>query len=115
VISRRAFVVMGATSVATPFVARAQQGGKVPRIGVIRIAPLGEGGFQDALRQGFRDRGYVEGQNIVIEWRSADGLGAAALGLADELVGLDLDLIVAVPTPAVEAPSLLTRAAAVIP
>jgi putative ABC transport system substrate-binding protein len=96
VISRRAFVVMGATSVATPFVARAQQGGKVPRIGVIRIAPLGEGGFQDALRQGFRDRGYVEGQNIVIEWRSADGL-------------------VAVPTPAVEAPSLLTRAAAVIP
>ena len=54
----------------------------------------------DAFRQGLRERGWVEGQNIVIEYRGADGKIERFPALAAELVGLRPDVIVAVPTPA---------------
>ena len=60
-------------------------------------------GLQESLRQGLRDHGYVEGQNIVVEWRAAEGQPDRAKALAMELVRLNVDIIVANLTPAVQA------------
>ena len=57
----------------------------------------------DALRQGLRELGYVEGQNLVIEYRSADGRTERFPGLAAELIRVNVDLIVTRGTPAVQA------------
>jgi putative ABC transport system substrate-binding protein len=57
----------------------------------------------NALRNGLRNLGYVEGQNLVIEYRSADGRAERFPDLASELVGLNLDLILARGTPATTA------------
>jgi putative ABC transport system substrate-binding protein len=62
----------------------------------------------DAFRLGLRERGYVEGQNIVIEYRSADGRIERFPQLANELVSLSLDLIVAPNTPAARAAQRVT-------
>jgi putative ABC transport system substrate-binding protein len=73
--------------------AEAQQPTKVPRIGIL------SGGLlnvprREAFRQGIRDLGYVEGKNIVIEWRSAEGKLDHLPALAAELVRLKVDVIV---------------------
>jgi len=66
---RREFItLLGGGAVAWPLAARAQQPAKVPRIGIIDDAPI-----WDYFRQGLRDLGYVHGQNIIIEYRSAQG------------------------------------------
>jgi putative tryptophan/tyrosine transport system substrate-binding protein len=73
--------------------AEAQQPTKVPRIGILSggllIVPR-----REAFRQGIRDLGYVEGKNIVIEWRSAEGKLDHLPALAAELVRLKVDVIV---------------------
>jgi putative tryptophan/tyrosine transport system substrate-binding protein len=75
--------------------AEAQQPGKVPRIGYLitssssAIAPR-----MDAFQQGLRELGYVEGKNIVIERRHADGKSEQLPGFAAELVSLKVDVIV---------------------
>ena len=77
------------------YAAKAQQPGKVPRIGF-----LSPGGAMssptDAFRQGLRDLGYVEGQNLVMDYRWADGDLARLPALAAELVRLRVDVLVAV-------------------
>ena len=76
--------------------AAAQQPKKVPRIGYLTNTPLLV--YQellDAFRQGLRDLGYVEGKNIVIEWRSGEGKTDRQRALAAELVRLKVDAIVA--------------------
>src|SRR5690242_11185761 len=78
------------------------QSGKVPRIAVLTSNPM-TAALQDSLRQGLQDHGLVEGQNIRVEWRAADGRADRAKILADELVGLKVDVIVAIFTPAVRA------------
>ena len=50
----------------------AQQADSVRRVGVLTFTQLSPS-LQEPLRQGLRDQGYVEGQNLVIEWRAADG------------------------------------------
>jgi putative ABC transport system substrate-binding protein len=99
---RRAFLgTLGL--LASPRAAEAQPPArKLPRIGVLLSPPMTTG-VQEQFRQGFRDHGYVEGQNLLIEWRSAEGRTERAKPLADELVGLNVDVIVAVATPAVQA------------
>jgi putative ABC transport system substrate-binding protein len=73
----------------------AQQPAKVPRIGYLTQASLsGVSARTDALRQGLRDLGYVEGKNIAIEWRAADGNRERAQALAAELVRLKVEVIV---------------------
>ncbi len=57
----------------------------------------------EALRRGLRERGYIENQNFVLEYRSADGDGGRFPALADELVRLGVDLIVTRGTPAARA------------
>jgi len=75
--------------------AQAQQPTKVPRIGFLCTVPLAAYSARiEAFRLGLRDLGYVEGKNIVIEYRSAEGKPDQLAGLAAELVHLKVDLIV---------------------
>ena len=76
--------------------AEAQQPGKIPRIGYLTGASLpSQSGNAEAFQQGLRELGYVEGKNIVIEWRGANGNRDRQRALAAELVGLKVDVIVA--------------------
>jgi putative tryptophan/tyrosine transport system substrate-binding protein len=82
----------------TASVAQAQQTSKIPRIGYLTNAPLSaspEVGVQDAFRQGLRELGYVEGKNILIEWRSGERNRDRQRALAAELARLKVDVIVA--------------------
>lgn len=95
-----AFVLL---SLVVPEMSEAQQQSeKLPRIGVLTFTQV-TAGFQEPLRQGLRDHGYVEGQNILVEWRAAEGRPDRARALALELVQLKVDVIVANLTPAVQA------------
>ena len=90
----------------TPIVAEAQPAAKVPRIGYLVTGSLESPETRvalDAFRQGLRERGYVEGQNILIEYRAADGKIERFPGLATELARLKVDLILAANTPAARA------------
>jgi putative ABC transport system substrate-binding protein len=68
----------------------------------------------EAFRQGLRDLGYVDGQHAVIEARYADGRSERLFALAAELVRLNVDVIVAAPTPAVRAAQRATRTIPVV-
>jgi ABC-type uncharacterized transport system substrate-binding protein len=75
--------------------AEAQQPTKIPRLGYLANVPLSNiPARTEAFRQGLRELGYVEGKNIVIEWRSAAGKLDRLPALATELVGLKVDIIV---------------------
>jgi hypothetical protein len=69
---RKLLVALGASVIAAPFALFAQQSEKVYRIGFLSPRPGIESG-EEAFRQGLRNLGYVEGQNIVIEWRFTKG------------------------------------------
>jgi len=76
-------------------IATAQQPARVPRIGFLSAASTSANAARnEAFRQGLREVGYVEGKNIVIEWRSAEGKPDRLSALAAELVGLKVDVIV---------------------
>ena len=76
-------------------VAQAQQPGKVPRIGYLTASSLSVNSARiEAFRQGLRELGYIEGKNIVIEWRSSEGKADRLPALAAELVRLKVDIIV---------------------
>jgi putative ABC transport system substrate-binding protein len=75
--------------------ARAQQSAKIPRIGFLYAgSPSGQLARAQAFRQGLRELGYVEGKNIVIEYRYAEGKYDRLPGLVAELVHLKVDVIV---------------------
>lgn len=90
-----------------PLFAEATQTGKVWRIGYLAVAPIPD--FEDAFKQGLRERGYVEGQNLTIVYRFADGVLDRLPGLAAELVGLGVDVIVALSTEGIRAAHQATR------
>ncbi len=93
--------------------AQAQQPTNVPRIGFLTDAPLASNaGRVEAFRQGLRDLGYIEGKNIIIEWRDANGNFDRARELADELVHLKVNLLVS-PGPSVT--RVLREATSTIP
>jgi putative ABC transport system substrate-binding protein len=76
-------------------IAKAQQPAKIPRVAYLLGASLSDNAARiEAFRQGLRDLGYVEGKNITIEWRSAEGKPDRLPALAAELVRLKVDLIV---------------------
>jgi putative ABC transport system substrate-binding protein len=87
---RREFIsLLGGAAAAWPLAARAQQRpAKSVRIGIIDDAPI-----WDHFRQGLRDLGYVEGQNLVIEHRSAEGQPDRLSAAARELVALPVEVI----------------------
>src|SRR6266487_4214355 len=84
---------------ATPFAAEAQQAAKIARIGYLTNSLGVNPQLPEAFRQGLRDLGYVEGRNLVIEYREAEGKADRLPVLAAELVALKVDVIVAVATP----------------
>ena len=102
-ISRRIFLVGIASLVATPLAAGAQQAGKLWRIGVLMSLYSPDADPPQALRQRLRDLGYVEGQNLVIDWRYQLDDFNRLPALAAELVRLKPDIIVADATVAVRA------------
>jgi putative ABC transport system substrate-binding protein len=96
---RRQFIsLLGAAAVAWPRVTRAEQP-KIARIGALYIGIADSDSFKSELRQGLRDLGYVEGQNIAFEFRSAEAKLDWLPELAAELVRLKVDLIVALCVP----------------
>src|SRR5215831_12221304 len=101
---RRFMAAIAGGLLAAPLAAEAQQARKVPQVGflVFTSSELRYRGFQ----QGLRELGYVEGQNIVIEFRSADG---SLERLARELVALPVDVIVSGSTSGAEASKRATR------
>jgi putative tryptophan/tyrosine transport system substrate-binding protein len=99
---RRRFLLTSlAGALAAPLAAGAQQAGRPYRIGVLDIVKVSSNEANlSAFRQGLRELGHVEGQNFVIEYRSADGLADRFPDLASELVRLKVDVIVTRGTPA---------------
>src|SRR5262249_20678946 len=91
VMKRREFItLLGGAAAAWPLAARAhQQVSKIPRIGIIDNAPI-----WDHFRQGLRDLGYIEGRDIAIEYRSAEGRPERLVAAATELAQLPVDVIV---------------------
>jgi putative tryptophan/tyrosine transport system substrate-binding protein len=90
-----------------PF-AQAQQAAKVPRIGYLSLAAKATPRDEPFVKQ-LRDLGWIDGQNIVIEYRWAANKAENLATLADELVGLKVDIIAAAATPAVHAAKNATK------
>jgi putative ABC transport system substrate-binding protein len=110
--NRRMFISTVALSVTlAPLAADGQQTEKVRRIGFLSAAIAGSE-IDDAFRQGLREHGYVEGQNLLIEWRFAEGRYDRLDGFAAELVRLKAEVVVTVST---EAALAAKRATASIP
>src|SRR4030095_423437 len=81
---------------AVAVIAEAQQPARVPRIGYLTNAPLSVISInRDAFRQGLRELGYIEGKNIIFEWRSGEQSRERQRAMAAELVRLKVDVIVA--------------------
>ena len=92
---RRTFCALVASAAAWPLGARAQQPGKLARIGVLSSGnPAGFAAQVEALRHGLREQGYVEGKNVVVEYRWAEGKAERLAELAAELVRLNVDVLV---------------------
>jgi len=98
---------------AAPLAAEGQQVGKVYRIGYLSIAS-GLSPRTEALRQGLRELGYIEGKNITIEYRFAQEKADRLRGLATELVNLKVDLIVTGGPTATRAAQQATRTLPVV-
>jgi putative tryptophan/tyrosine transport system substrate-binding protein len=92
------------------YLAEAQQPGKVPRIGILPPGPISERvHLWEAFRQGLRELGYVEGQNIILVFPSGEVKPERLHDLAAELVSLKVDVIVAAAVVAVQAAKEVTK------
>jgi putative tryptophan/tyrosine transport system substrate-binding protein len=93
--------VLALSILAAPLASEAQPGAKIARIGYLSPHMAANPHLHEAFRQGLRDLGYIEGRNLVIEYRDAEGKPERLLALAAQLVALKVDVIVAINTPAV--------------
>ena len=93
----------------SPVAAEAQQAAKVARIGFLALSLAAAPHADEAFRQGLRELGYVEGSNLVIEYRDAEGKVERLPALAAELVTLKIDVIVAPNTVAALSAKEVTR------
>ncbi len=106
---RREFMtLLGGTAVAWPLAAHPQPS-KVARIGALYIGLADAESFKQELRDALRELGYVEGQNIAFDFRSAEGKLDRLPELASELVRLKVDVIVALYVPSALAAKQATR------
>jgi putative ABC transport system substrate-binding protein len=103
---RREFITLVGGATAWPLAARAQQS-KVARIGALYIGLADAESFKKELRQGLRELGYIEGQNIAFEFHSVEGQLDRLPELAAELVRIKVDVIVTLYVP----PSLAAKQA----
>src|SRR5207249_7295000 len=100
----RAFVYwLTLGTLAAPLAVEALQTGKMYRIGFLFYGAPGPSAEVDAFRQGLRELGYIEGQNVTIEYRFASGQVGRLPELAAELVRFPVDVIVVDTTPALQA------------
>jgi putative tryptophan/tyrosine transport system substrate-binding protein len=106
---RREFITLVVRAAAAWPLASAAQQPKVPTIGALVIGNTDPEEFWRVFRQGLRDLGYVEGQNIRFEFRSAEGQANRVPELAAELVRLKVDVIVTWFTPTTQAAKQATR------
>jgi putative tryptophan/tyrosine transport system substrate-binding protein len=113
--NRRTFL-SGVTfgSLSAPLAAEAQQAPKVARIGYLAGNLAATPHRPEAFREALRDLGYVEGRNVVIEYRDAEGKIERFPALAAELVALKVDVIVAAGTPAALAAKQATRTVPIV-
>ena len=109
---RREFITLIGGAVAWPLAVRAQQ----PAERMRRIGILADERWPsiDSLKQGLRNLGYVEGQNLEVVYRFAAGQAERYPGLAAELVALPVELIVALGTPASVAAKRATEAIPIV-
>ena len=104
--TRRVFLgTLAGGLLAAPLAAHAQQAGKVWRVGVLSpgLSPADSSARFEAFRLGLRELGYIEGQNVAIEWRFAEGREDRLPDLAAELIRLKVDVILTINTPATQA------------
>jgi len=110
--NRRAFIGSVAGGLlAAQGTAFGQSASKVPRIGVLGNT---DASAWDGFRQGMRDLGYVDGRNVAIDWRWANGIAAKYPELATELLQLKVDLLVTSSTPATLAAKQATRSVPIV-
>jgi putative ABC transport system substrate-binding protein len=110
VTTRREFLgTLAGGLLAAPLGADAQQAGKIPRIGVLSPDSPGPLALLDGFRQELRRLGYVENQNIAIEYRFAAAKPELLPSLAAELVRLKVDVILTINTPASQAAKSATK------
>jgi len=110
---RRIFLTTVAGLLAVPLAVEAQQAAKVPRIGFLRSGPPPQA-WVEGFKQGLHELGYVEGQNIIVEYRFGDGSTDRLADLGAELLRLKVDVIVASATPAALAAKNLTQTVPVV-
>ena len=103
---RKLVIALGAGSLAVPLRGFAQQKGKVWRVGILfpgSRQSLQDAGRDQLFQQGMRELGYVEGKNLLLEWRFADGNATRLPALAAELVALKADALLTQANPATSA------------
>src|SRR4030095_12738759 len=91
--NRRETMIVLVALGAVPLAAEAQQAAKVARIGYLSSSLASSPHLRDAFLQGLRDLGYVEGRNVVIEYRDAEAKVERVPALAAELVALKVDVM----------------------
>jgi ABC-type uncharacterized transport system substrate-binding protein len=93
---RRNFIALLGSAAAWPLAARAQQEKKIARIGLLSpFSASAAAVWHKAFRRGLRDLGWIEGKNVTIEYRYAEGKAELLPSLAADLVRLNVDVIVA--------------------
>ena len=105
---RREFLSLAGVAALWPLSVYGQQN-KFARVGALYLGNADAESFQTNLREGLRELGYVEGQNIAFEFRSAEGKADQLPLLAAELVRLKVDVIVALYVPCALAAKQATR------
>ena len=112
---RKLLVALGASVIAAPLSSFAQHQGKIWRVGFLsqrQVSISDTDYYYGPFRQAMRELGYVEGKNLVIEWRSAEGHPDRLPGLAAELVRLKVDVLI---TPGTQASRAAQSATTTIP
>ena len=90
-------ILFAGALLAVAFIVEAQQPGKVTTIGYLSAVSASADSLRvAAFRQGLRDLGYVEGKNVLIEYRYADGKLDQLPGFVGELIGLKVDVLVTI-------------------
>ena len=115
---RREFISLASAAVAImipPLPLNAQPSGKIWRIGVLETISMALNAPNfDAFRQSLRDLGYIEGKNLIIEYRSAEGRGERFVELTADLLRVNVDVIVTRGTPAVLAAKSATTTTPIV-
>jgi len=112
---RRAFItVVGGSIFTAPLVAKAQQAAKVWRIGFVSAGAGPIAPAREAFVLRLRELGWIEGQNVVIEWRFAEGNLDRLPALVADLLRLNVDVIVTVDTPAAKVAKEATKTVPIV-